>query len=83
MNLETLHRYYEDGLLYKQTHPTLPLTIWNYTEKVQYEGLWDEITSMCRGLVTDDKGIVARPFRKFFNIEEGGWIFRYFVFLRK
>jgi RNA ligase len=26
----------------------------------------------CRGLVTDDKGIVAaRPFRKFFNIEEG------------
>jgi RNA ligase len=26
---------------------------------------------MCRGLVTDDKGIVARPFRKFFNIEEG------------
>ena len=71
MNLETLHRYYEDGLLYKQTHPTLPLTIWNYTEKVQYEGLWDEITSMCRGLVTDDKGIVARPFRKFFNIEEG------------
>lgn len=71
MNLETLHRYCEDGLLYKQTHPTLPLTIWNYTEKVQYEGLWDEVTSMCRGLVTNDKGIVARPFRKFFNIEEG------------
>jgi hypothetical protein len=71
MNLEILHRYCEDGLLYKQTHPSLPLTIWNYTEKVQYEGLWDEITTMCRGLVTDDKGIVARPFRKFFNIEEG------------
>jgi len=43
MNLETLHRYHEDGLLYKQTHPSLPLTIWNYTEKVQYEGLWDEL----------------------------------------
>jgi RNA ligase len=27
---------------------------------------------MCRGLVTDDKGnIIARPFKKFFNIEEG------------
>jgi len=72
MNLETLHRYYEDGLLYNQTHPTLPLTIWNYTEKVQYEGLWDEVTLQCRGLVTDDNGnIVARPFKKFFNIEEG------------
>jgi RNA ligase len=69
--LETLEKYYQDGLLYKQQHPTYPLTIWNYTEKVQYEGLWDDITLMCRGLVTDDKGnIVARPFKKFFNIEE-------------
>jgi RNA ligase len=72
MNLETLHRYCENGLLYKQTHPNLPLTIWNYTEKVQYEGLWDEVTLSCRGLVTDDIGIVvASPFKKFFNIEEG------------
>lgn len=71
MNLETLNRYHEDGLLYKQTHPTFPLTIWNYTEKVQYEMLWDDITIMCRGLVTDDLGnIVARPFPKFFNYEE-------------
>jgi RNA ligase len=72
MKLETLHKYQSDGLLYSQTHPTLPLTIWNYTEKVQYEDLWDEVTLSCRGLVTDDNGnIVARPFRKFFNIEEG------------
>jgi len=72
MNLETLHRYCEDGLLYKQTHPSLPLTIWNYSEKVQYEGLWDEITLSCRGLVTDDRAVVfARPFKKFFNMEEG------------
>lgn len=72
MMLEKLNRYYEDGLLYKQVHPSLPLTIWNYTEKVQFENLWDEITLMCRGLVTDNNGkIVARPFKKFFNIEEG------------
>ncbi len=71
MNLETLNKYYEDGLLYKQTHPNLPLTIWNYTEKVQYEMLWDDITIQCRGLVTDNKGnIIARPFPKFFNYEE-------------
>ena len=42
-----LNKYHEDGLLYKQVHPTLPLVIWNYTEKVQYEKLWDEITLMC------------------------------------
>jgi RNA ligase len=70
--LEKLNKYYEDGLLYKQVHPSLPLTIWNYTEKVQYENLWDEVTLMCRGLVTDNTGdIVATPFQKFFNIEEG------------
>ena len=70
--LEKLNKYYEDGLLYKQVHPSLPLTIWNYTEKVQYENLWDETLLMCRGLVTDHTGdIVATPFQKFFNIEEG------------
>jgi T4 RnlA family RNA ligase len=70
--LKVLEKYYNDGLVYKQVHPTLPLTIWNYSEKVQYESLWDDITLQTRGLVTDDKGnVVARPFKKFFNIEEG------------
>jgi RNA ligase len=69
--LTTLEKYYENGLLHKQTHPTLDLTIWNYSPKVQYEKLWDDITLQCRGLVTNSKGkIVARPFKKFFNYEE-------------
>jgi RNA ligase len=69
--LDTLEKYYRNGLLQKQTHPTLDLTIWNYSPKVQYERLWDDITIQCRGLVTNSKGeIVARPFKKFFNYEE-------------
>ena len=69
--LITLEKYFQEGWLIKQTHPTLPLTIWNYSQSTQYEGKWDEITLMCRGLVTDDNGnIVARPFKKFFNLEE-------------
>jgi T4 RnlA family RNA ligase len=72
LSLRILNKYRNEGLLYSQVHPTLPLTIWNYTEKVQYEGLWDEVTLSCRGLVTDDRAVVyARPFKKFFNIEEG------------
>jgi RNA ligase len=72
LSLRILNKYRNEGLLYSQVHPTLPLTIWNYTEKVQYEGLWDEITLSCRGLVTDDRAVVyARPFKKFFNVEEG------------
>lgn len=72
MNLEILNKYYEEGWLIKQTHPTLPLTIWNYSQQTQYEGKWDEITLQCRGIVTmNETGeVVARPFRKFFNIEE-------------
>ena len=69
---EVLNKYFEEGLVYKQVHPTLPLTIWNYTETVQYEGKWDDVTLQTRGLVIDGNGkVVARPFKKFFNMEEG------------
>jgi RNA ligase len=71
VSLKDLEKYYQDGLLLKQTHPKYDLTIWNYSPKVQYERLWDEITIQCRGLVTNSNGeIVARPFKKFFNYEE-------------
>ena len=71
MLVATLEEYYKNGLLLKQTHPTKDLTIWNYSPKVQYERLWDDITMQCRGLVTNSKGnIIARPFKKFFNYEE-------------
>ena len=70
-DINTLNQYKEDGLLMNQSHPTLPLTIWNYTARTQYEGLWDEITVNCRGLVTDlDGNVISRGFSKFFNIEE-------------
>jgi RNA ligase len=70
--LEILNKYYEDGWLIKQTHPTLPLTIWNYSQTTQYESKWDKITMMCRGLITDNNTgkILVRPFPKFFNYEE-------------
>ena len=69
--LPKLNKYHNDGLLYKQTHPTLPLTIWNYTPAVQYGEKWDDVTLLCRGLVTGTEGnVVARPFKKFFNLEE-------------
>ncbi len=70
-DIDILNRYKEAGLLYNQEHPNLPLLIWNYSQKIQYEGLWDDITLNCRGLVTDLNGnVVSRGFSKFFNIEE-------------
>ena len=72
MDLKALEKYYEEGWLIKQTHPTLPLTIWNYSQATQYEGKWDEITLACRGLITENTTgkIIVRPFPKFFNYEE-------------
>lgn len=72
MEITVLNDYYERGLITKQSHPTLPLTIWNYTEKVQYENLWDEVTLKCRGLITDNNTgkAIVEPFKKFFNYEE-------------
>jgi len=72
MEITLLNDYYERGLITKQSHPTLPLTIWNYTEKVQYENLWVEITLKCRGLITDNSTgkVIIEPFKKFFNYEE-------------
>lgn len=72
MDLSKLQDYVDRGLVVYQTHPTLPLKIFNYSRTCQYEGAWDEVTLQCRGLILDDRNeIVARPFKKFFNIEEG------------
>jgi hypothetical protein len=68
---EILKKYKELGLLRSQKHPKFPLEIWNYTEKVQYEDLWDNITLSHRGTIRDlDGNLIAKPFSKFFNIEQ-------------
>jgi RNA ligase len=60
-----------DGHLNRIKHPNASLWLYNYTAKAQYERVWNEITLLCRGLILDADGkIVARPFPKFFNIEE-------------
>ena len=69
--LNELNKRVEDGLISVQKHDTLPLLIFNYTQTCQFSKAWDEYTMMARGLITDlDGNIVARPFKKFFNIDE-------------
>jgi hypothetical protein len=70
-DLNTLNYYLGQGLLEKNDHPNLPLTIWNYSRNCQYAKDWDDITMSCRGLILDQEGnVIARPFKKFFNLEE-------------
>lgn len=52
-------------------HPSVPLVIYDYTKSCMLDGVWNEVTMACRGLICDkDLNIVSRPFEKFFNYEE-------------
>lgn len=61
----------DGGLISAQTHPTLPLVIYNYTPNAAYSRSWNDVTRTCRGLICDlDGNVIARPFEKFFNYAE-------------
>lgn len=71
MQKEQLLEMINEKLVSVQKHPDADLFIYNYTPKVQYEKLWNEITLKTRGLILDGQmNVVARPFEKFFNLEE-------------
>lgn len=57
-----------EGYIRKAEHPTLPLFIYNYTPKTQFEQVWNNITRITRGLVLDEtyQFIIKCP-EKFFN----------------
>src|SRR5438874_2440055 len=71
MKLDGIEKLIDEGVVRATRHPSLPLTIYNYTAKCQYDQLWSDVTRVCRGLIIDDNGtVVARPFPKFFNMDE-------------
>ena len=66
---EALQAAVRDGQVTERYHPTLPLRIYNYSAEVQYSNRWNDVTLNCRGLILDeDYNIVARPWKKFFNL---------------
>lgn len=71
VDLTILNSYVLNGLVEKNSHPSLPISIYNYSRTCQYERKWDDVTLMCRGLILDDEGnLIAKTFNKFFNLEE-------------
>lgn len=71
MNFKNIEKLIEEKYIRKQTHLEFPLVIYNYTEKAQYDKMWNEETMSCRGLICDDENnIISRPFKKFFNLSE-------------
>ncbi|GII58793.1 hypothetical protein Pth03_71820 [Planotetraspora thailandica] len=58
----------ERGHVRRESHPTLPLDIYNYTERCAYDRAWTTVTRTCRGLIVGHDGlVVVRGFEKFWN----------------
>ena len=71
LNREEILKLVEDGYLLMNKHPEKELWILNYSKTTAFEKYWTDLTLMCRGVVVDAEfNIVARPFGKFFNLEE-------------
>lgn len=47
------------------------LTVYKYTQDCHHDNRWNDVNRICRGLIMDKHGrIFARPFSKFFNLNE-------------
>jgi RNA ligase len=71
LNADLLDAHINNGLVNVVKHPSQPLLIVNYTPKAAFEGKWnDGVLDYCRGLIFNlhTKEIVARPFKKFHNL---------------
>lgn len=71
VDLYELDKHLVEGTVSKTRHPTLPLAIYNYTHLAQNTpGIWGDGTiDWCRGLIVDDNNnVIARPFKKFHNL---------------
>lgn len=71
MDIIKLEQYVTEKLISKQRHASADLYIYNYTQKAQFDRIWNEETMNCRGLIMDgNHKVIARPFPKFFNYGE-------------
>lgn len=72
IDVEKMTGYVLEGLITLRIHPTLPLSILNYSPAAQSVKDWDDTLSKCRGLIFDHNtmDICAIPFPKFWNYND-------------
>lgn len=73
IDMDKLKQHIADGYVSERKHATMSLTILNYTDRAQFDNVWDDVTMACRGIIYNhDTGeLLARPFPKFFNWDQG------------
>lgn len=70
-HIDLLKEMVQKGYVSVQRHPRFDYYIYNYTNMAQFDRMWNPATLQARGLILNGRGeIVARPFKKFFNIQE-------------
>jgi len=69
-----LQEMMDEKRIFKQVHPSRPLSIYNYTAKAQYANKWSKSERVCRGLIVEDdtNNVIARGPEKFFNYGQPG-----------
>lgn len=72
MDAKDLVEMTKGGYVRVQRHPVYPYNIACYTKQAMFERAWNDVTMNCRGLIyhQDTGEILARPFKKFFNMGE-------------
>jgi RNA ligase len=73
LDVDLLNKHIAEKHVRVQTHPEFPtLAIANYSNSAVYDGVWDNVTRQCRGLIYDTvtKEVLARPFQKFWSAEQ-------------
>lgn len=71
MDLKALKDRIDSGYVVTQRHPSLPLSIYNYSRQAQFDWYWDDITLNARGLVLSDSGeVVSACLPKFFTLDQ-------------
>lgn len=71
LDVDAIQREIAAGYITEQQHPSAPLRILNYSQRAQFDWRWNAETLQCRGLIVDQQwNVVARPFQKFFSVEQ-------------
>ncbi len=53
VNEKELREMMDAGYINMQMHPSAPLYIYNYSKICQIDGMWNDTTEKCRGLIVD------------------------------
>src|SRR5688572_20330978 len=71
-DLDLFHQMREEGYIRVQTLDNSTLALANYSEKAQFDRVWNDVTTQCRGLVYDTVTleVVTRCLKKFHNHNE-------------